>query len=87
MEATHRHFSYLLKRLKTAIHMHIQRTSKEIIIKLPASMDTLGVQRLVDYLIYKEATSKSKAKQQGVDKLAKEIKKGWWAKNRSRFIK
>jgi len=65
----------------------IERTNKEIIIKLPSSVDTIGLQRLVDYLTYKEATTKSKAKQADVDKLAKEVKKGWWSKNRNRFIK
>ena len=67
--------------------MLIERTSKEVIIRLPSYVDTEGLQRLVDYLSYKEATAKSKAKQSNVDKLAKEIKKGWWGKNRSRFIK
>lgn len=67
--------------------MLIERTNKEIIIKLPSSVDTIGLQRLVDYLTYKEATSKSKAKQQDVDNLAKEVKNGWWSKNRNRFIK
>jgi hypothetical protein len=67
--------------------MLIERTNKEIIIKLPSSVDTIGLQRLLDYLTYKEATAKSKAKQQDVDKLAKEVKKGWWTKNRNRFIK
>lgn len=67
--------------------MLIERTSKEVIIRLPSYVDTEGLQRLVDYLSYKEVTSKSKAKQSDVDKLAKEVKKGWWAKNRSRFIK
>lgn len=67
--------------------MLIERTSSEVIIRLPSYVDTEGLQRLVDYLSYKEATSKSKAKQSDVDKLAKEIKKGWWSKNRNRFIK
>lgn len=67
--------------------MVIERTSKEVIIRLPASVDTEGLQRLVDYLTYKEATSKSRAKQSDVDALATEVKKGWWAKNKSRFIK
>jgi hypothetical protein len=41
----------------------------------------------VDYLTYKEATSKSKAKQADVDALSKEVKKGWWAENRNRLVK
>ena len=67
--------------------MLIERTNDEIIIRLPSYVDTEGVQRLVDYLNYKEAVSKSKAKQSDVDKLAKQIKKGWWEKNKKRLIK
>jgi predicted trehalose synthase len=67
--------------------MVIERTDTEVIIRLPSTVDTEGLQRLVDYLVYKELTSKSKAKQADVDKLAKQVKKGWWNKNRSRFIK
>lgn len=67
--------------------MLIERTNSEVIIRLPSYVDTVGLQRLIDYLSYKEATSKSKAKQLQVDKLAKEVKKGWWKKNKGRFIK
>jgi len=67
--------------------MIIERTSKEVIIRLPSYVDTTGLQRLIDYLTYKEATALSKAKQSDVDILAKEIKADWWAKNRSRLIK
>lgn len=67
--------------------MLIERTNKEVIIRLPSSVDTTGLQRLVDYLTYKEATSNSKATQSKVDKLASDIKRGWWKKNRKRFIK
>lgn len=67
--------------------MVIERTNKEVIIRLPSYVDTKGLQRLVDYLTYKEATAKSKAKQSDVDALAKETKKGWWANNRSRLVK
>lgn len=67
--------------------MVIERTNKEVIIRLPAYVDTKGLQRLVDYLSYKEATAKSKAKQSEVDALAVEVKKGWWAKNKSRLVK
>lgn len=67
--------------------MLIERTNNEIIIRLPSYVDTEGLQRLIDYLSYKEATAKSKAKQSDVDKLAKEVKKDWWKKNRNRFVK
>ena len=67
--------------------MVIERTNKEVIIRLPSYVNTDGLQRLVDYLTYKEATAKSKAKQSDVDALAREVKKGWWTKNRSRFVK
>lgn len=67
--------------------MIIERTKKEVIIRLPSYVDTEGLQRLINYLSYKEATSKSKAKQSDVDQLAKEVKKDWWKKNRDRFIK
>lgn len=67
--------------------MLIERTNSEVIIRLPAYVDTEGLQRVIDFLSYKEATSKSKAKQSSVDKLASEVKKGWWNKNRSRLVK
>ncbi len=67
--------------------MLIERTSTEVIIRLPASVDAIGLQRLVEYLIYKEDTANSRATQEAVDKLATEVKKGWWNKNRKRFIK
>jgi hypothetical protein len=67
--------------------MVIERTENEVIIRLPSSVKTDGLQRLVDYLIYSELSSDSKAKQADVDKLAKQVKKGWWNKNRSRLIK
>ena len=67
--------------------MLIERTNKEVIIRLPASVDTTDLQRIIDYLTYKEATANSKATQEQVDKLSKEIKKDWWKSNRSRLIK
>lgn len=67
--------------------MVIERTKNEVIIRLPSYIDTDGLQNLINYLAYKEATDKSQAKQADVDKLAKELKKGWWSKNKRRFIK
>jgi thioredoxin-related protein len=67
--------------------MVIERTKNEVIIRLPSYIDTEGLQNLINYLTYKEATDKSQAKQADVDKLAKEVKKGWWSKNKRRLIK
>ena len=66
--------------------MLIERTKNEVIIKLPSYIDTEGLQNIIDYLTYKEATDKSRAKQEDVDKFSKEIRKGWWRKNRRRFF-
>jgi hypothetical protein len=67
--------------------MVIERTASEIIIRLPANVDTSGLQRLIDYLTYQEATVQSTATQDAVDALASEVKAGWWAKNRDRLIR
>ena len=68
--------------------MLIERTNNDsILITLPSSVDKFGLQRLIDYAKYLEATAKSKAKQADVDKLADEVNAAWWAKNRKRFIK
>ncbi len=67
--------------------MVIEGTNKEVIIRLPSYVDTEGLQCLIDYLTYKEATAKSKAKQSDVEALVKEVKEGWWLKNKSRFVK
>jgi len=67
--------------------MDIQRTDKEILFRLPANIDTLGLQRIIDYLKYKEATAGSKVDQEEIDRLAKESKANWWKENKHRFIK
>ncbi len=68
--------------------MLVERTSNdEIVITLSASLDEFGMQKVIDYVKYLEATSKSKAKQAAVDKIADEVNADWWAKNRQRFIK
>jgi hypothetical protein len=43
--------------------MVIERTKKEVLIRLPSYIDTDGLQNIIDYLAYKEATDKSQAKQ------------------------
>ena len=61
--------------------------NNKIIITLPSSVDNFGLQRLIDYAKYLEATAGSKAKQADVDRLADEVNATWWAKNHKRFVK
>jgi len=67
--------------------MQIERTKKEVIIRLPATVDTEDLQDFLNYVRYKELTSKFSVSQTQVDKLATQINKSWWTKNRKRFIK
>ena len=67
--------------------MIIERKKNELVIRLPNDLDTKDIQDFLNYLEYKEATSKSKAKQEDIDEIAKEAKKGIWAQNRDKYIK
>lgn len=39
--------------------MIIERTDNEIILRLPANIDPIDLQRIINYLQYKEATASS----------------------------
>lgn len=64
-----------------------QKNNDRIVITLSSKVDSFGLQGLLDYIKYLEATSKSKAKQADVDQLADDVNAAWWTKNRKRFIK
>jgi hypothetical protein len=68
--------------------MIIERVeNNKIVITFSSNVDMFGIQRLIDYGRYLEATSKSKAKQADIDKLADEVNESWWNKNKHRFSK
>lgn len=67
--------------------MLVERTDKEVIIRLPASVDTEDLQDILNYARYKELTADFKTNQKEVDKIANEINAKWWTRNRSRLIK
>ena len=67
--------------------MLIERTSKEIIIRLPASVDAEDLQEFLDYARYKELTAGYKVNQKTVDALAADVNAKWYAKNRKRLTK
>lgn len=67
--------------------MTIKRENDQIVITLPSSVDIIGLQRLIDYLSYKEATSESQATQDKVDELARELNTNWWENNKMQYLK
>lgn len=68
--------------------MLIERTdNNQITISVSSSIDSFGLQRLLNYIKYLEATANSKAKQTVVDKLADETNATWWKKNQKHFVK
>ena len=68
--------------------MLIENADKnKIIITVSSSIDKFGLQRLIDYIKYLEATSTSKVKQSAIDDLADEVNSSWWQANKDRFIK
>ena len=67
--------------------MVVERTEKEIIIRLPASVNTEDLQSFLNFARYKELTSNFNIDQKEVDKLSEEVNDNWWTKNRSEIIK
>ena len=66
--------------------MLIERTNSDnIIITLPSTVDNFGLEKLIDYAKYLEATAGNKATQTDVDKLADEVNANWWANNRKKI--
>jgi len=67
--------------------MTIERVNNEIVFRLPDDIDTTGLQRIVNYLRYKESTKNSIATEDEANRLADESKKNWWKENKDKFIK
>lgn len=67
--------------------MLVERTAKEVIIRLPATVDAEDLQEFLNYARYKELTAEFDVPQMDVDKLANELNAKWWAKNKTKLIK
>jgi hypothetical protein len=67
--------------------MKIERTSNEIILTLPGDLDITVLQRIVNYLKFKEATKESVATEAQANALADESKENWWKENKHRFVR
>jgi hypothetical protein len=60
--------------------MILERTKKEYLVRIPINVDLTELQDMLDYLNYKELSSKSAAKQSDVDALSKVINKSMMKK-------
>mgnify|MGYP000873052276 CR=1 FL=1 len=65
--------------------MIIERTSKEVLFRVPATTKIEDLQALADLFAFKEIARKSKATQKEVDELVKKIKKGRWEKTKRKI--
>lgn len=63
--------------------MIIERTKNEIIFRLPENVNLDLLQDLADFFEFREIAKKSKAKQEDVDFLVKEIKRGRWSSTKT----
>ena len=66
--------------------MKIEKLDNEILIRVAPDTDLTGLQRIIDYIKFREIASKSTASQEEIDKLARKSKSSWWNKNKNRFI-
>ena len=67
--------------------MIIERTKKEVIIRLLPSVDTDELQELANFFRYKEITSTYSTSQTVVDKLSTALNTNWYKANRERLLK
>lgn len=65
--------------------MIIERDKNEIIIRIPASLGTREIQDVLDFIRYRELTSKFKSKESQVNNLSSSVNKRWWKKNAKKF--
>lgn len=65
--------------------MIIERTTKEIVFRLPSSTKLEDLQEIANLFSFKEVARKSKATQKGVDEIVKKIKKGRWEKTKTKI--
>lgn len=67
--------------------MQIKRINNEILIRVSAETNLIGLQRILDYVKFREIASKSKATQEEINELASESKASWWNNNKNKVMK
>ncbi len=67
--------------------MIFERTANEVIIRLPANINWEDLELMIRFIKYKQNISESKATQDEIDQLARDVNKQWWEENKHRFLK
>jgi hypothetical protein len=67
--------------------MVLEKTSNEVILRLPLDFDNSALQKVMNYIKYKEIIKKSKGTELQAEELARESKERWWAENKNRYLK
>jgi len=67
--------------------MTIENINNETLIRIPSAIDLKVVQSVIEYLRVVEMLMKNKGTEESALKLAQEIDKNWWSKNKHLFIK
>ena len=65
--------------------MVLERTENEVIIRLPGNINWEDLELMLRFIRYREKVAKSKAKQEDIDQLAREVNKQWWEDNKDRW--
>lgn len=66
--------------------MVLERTASEVIIRLPANINWEDLELMIRFIKYKQNISESKATQDEIDQLARDVNKQWWEENKHRFL-
>ena len=60
--------------------MILERKKNEILIRLPSNIDLSELQDMLDYLNYKELSAESKANEDKVETIIKDVNSSMWEK-------
>ncbi|PIY07757.1 MAG: hypothetical protein COZ18_15725 [Flexibacter sp. CG_4_10_14_3_um_filter_32_15] len=66
--------------------MNIEKQGNQFVFKVPDTADLEALQRLLNYIEYIQLTKNSKATQEDVDKLSREVNISWWERNKNRLL-
>lgn len=69
--------------------MVVVRENNEIVIRIPDIGNEIPLselQRIIEYVSYCRIIRKSKAKQEQIDSLARDVNSNWWRENKARLL-